>query len=349
MWSAPRHESEQNVGVSREVFGAGVDNHVDAMIDGFLRDVYFPKSRSATVQEELEAFRRRGLVGVAHIGRDFSEWWDRREELLVPRVMGGMVEFSNIMNVLLGGRSFQDDVLPALEPGFTLVARRLSFDSLPSSPTPQLPGFAGIFRLQSENDIRAVVPSAFQSLVTIANMERGKEGKGSPLLLEFDELHGVKIYSASFEPPASKQAAPLGIEFNFSPSLAMVGSRVVLASNRELARVLVEKLTELDKALKARDSTPVSESFGDFVMLKSVEISKLLESNLEMMIAHIMVEESKSPEEARFQMGAIQDALGFVGRLELRSSRRDHGLELNLTLRARDRHVDASPEKKRKF
>ena len=147
------------------------------------------------------------------------------------------------------------------------------------------------------------------------------------------------MYSAAFEDPTGEKSDRPGIEFNFSPSLAVVGSRVVLASNQELARVLIAELGKVDALAETKSARSRPGSPTDFIALDSAEIAKLVDANRELLISHTMVEESKARDEATFQVEAIKDALGFVEGLDLRSVRRGDGLELQVTLRTSDRHV----------
>lgn len=293
--------------------------------------VFFPSDDSALDYQEVGRLRRHGLVGIVHIRRDLARWWESRETYLNAKGLGDLVNFSNVMNVIFGGRSFQDEVLPALESGLTLLARRVSYEELGAAPSPQIPGFAAILRLRDAERFSRSMQAAFQSLVGIANADRAQKGKPLSFLVQTEDIHGVKVHTASAGKPEDASAPP-GIEYNFSPSLAVVGSRVVISSNRDLAEIVVRELSRKPPSttIPAVDSRRRP---NDLIQLDAAEIDRLVEANADVIAAKAMLDDGIGPDEAEGRVRAIRELLGLVDSLDVRTRHRGRTAAITLSLR----------------
>ncbi len=291
---------------------------------------FFPVTGAAAELEELSRIARQGMIGAIHLRRGFAQWWEKKEDFLVPGAVGELTtNFRNVMNVIFAGHSFEDEVLPELEPGFTLVTSRVKYEGLDAPPHPQIPAFAGIFRLKNAEKFNRSMTSAFQSLVSLVNLDRAQKQKGAALLLNQVKVGEVDIYSSNFDQPREKKNGPLGIEYNFSPSFAVVGSKVILSSHLELARKLVEALSS--KTAPAAKEEPRG---IDLAVVNAGELDGILNANRQILIDKSMLDEGISREEADLRYAALSEAIRLFNdaRLETRSQDRTSTIQLELRL-----------------
>jgi len=288
---------------------------------------FFPTAAADPLARRLE---KRGVLGVLRIDRDLSRWWAEREELLVPSAAGNLLEFSQFMNNVLA-RNFQDEVLPELGAGITLVARNQEYRGLSDPPRPAIPGFAGVFELKSAPELGTRLAAAFQTLVGLINLDQAmkkKEG-GMVMLLKTDKVGEVDFHTVSLNLP---KEAKLGIAYNFTPSLAVVGSRVVISSSQELAKLLVEELVGAGKEAPGAPS-PARDTF----FIDSDAVGSILGQNLELLVSANMLKKGIGKAEADGEMNALLDVLKQLRDLRLwfgkESGKEGEVVKLKVTLR----------------
>src|SRR5581483_10940485 len=96
-------------------------------------------------------------------------------------------DFSNF----LGGKSFSNDLLPAIAPQMQFVATRQDFKAAGvAAPTTQLPAGALVVRIKpgQQKAVRGPLRLLFQSIVTFVNLDAAQ--KGRPALELKDETRG---------------------------------------------------------------------------------------------------------------------------------------------------------------
>src|SRR6185503_18172482 len=92
-----------------------------ALGEGGLADKYrgfFPDAAVESLRSRLE---KRGILAMVELHRNLSQWWERREDLLVSQAAGSLAGFEQVMSVIFQGKNFQDEVLPEFGPTITLV------------------------------------------------------------------------------------------------------------------------------------------------------------------------------------------------------------------------------------
>lgn len=293
-----------------------------------LESVFFPEQGAALDEREVRHLVSRGLAGLIHLRRDMASWWEIKEGFLNPKGERSLVEFNNVMNLFFGGRSFQDEVLPKFRHGVTLLARRVSFEELEQPPSPTLPGFAAIFRIEDAGTFGRSLQAGFQSVVGFINVTQAQEGKETAFLVETERVGPVKVFTAVGDLDAVTKGRRPGIEHNFSPSLAVVGDRVIIGSHREIAIHLVKEL----QVLGQQTATSLGAAPVDSLVLKASAIVELLELNRDVLATKMMFDEGIERDEAEGRLKAIFQALGLLDGLEARTSLEESSLNLRVRL-----------------
>ncbi len=272
--------------------------------------VFFPEARSGEVARCLE---ERGSLAILEIHRSLAEWWEKREELLQSRAVGGLTEFSQVMSIAFGGRNFQDEVLPELGPTITFVARNQDYADLKEKPRPSIPAFAAVFELKKASEFSTSMIAAFQTIIGIINADRAqKKQEGmAMMLLKNEKVGNVDLHTVDLGSPGS---AKPGMAHNFSPGLAIVGNRVVISSSRELARVLAE---ELGGTKGGGGTAPKESPASDSLVIRSAPLLAVLRENIEFLIADSMLKKGKSKDEAEGEMKTLLDVVNRLGNLHV--------------------------------
>jgi hypothetical protein len=299
-----------------------------ALAEGGLADKYrgfFPDSAAESLRSRLE---KRGILAMVELRRNLSQWWERREDLLVSQAAGSLVGFEQVMSAIFQGRNFQDEVLPEFGPTITLVARNQEYADLPKKPQPAIPGFAGVFELKSAQKFGDSITAGFQTFIGIMNADQAQKKKegGMSMLLKTEKMGEVEVQTVSLRLP--KDSAP-GMPYNFTPSMAVVGSRVVISSSRELAKVLVEELNS--PAGKAAPGAKPSDS----LVVDGAAVQSILELNRDLLVNDNMMKKGSSKESAEGEIGAFLDALKRVRDLNVETVKDGDTVKLRLVLRSR--------------
>ncbi|HVR73763.1 MAG TPA: hypothetical protein VMT52_05500 [Planctomycetota bacterium] len=292
---------------------------------------FYPEVIPDRVEERL---RKRGVLAFTRITRDLAQWWGDREDLITPGAVGGLIEFAQVMSLAFGGRNFQDEVLPELGSTILLVARNQEYKGMAEKPAPAIPGFAVIFQLKNAKEFGEDMETAFQSIIGLINFDRAQKKKegGMTMRLKPEKVGDVSLYTVVLK-SLGKEEKP-GIEHNFTPSLAVVGSRVVLGSSGELTKVLIEELTALGdpRPASAGKTTPRGGA-ADVIQVDARAALSILSANKDVLVANSMLKEGKTKNEAE---GEIQMALDVLQRLlDLRIESGKTGSEHFLTLKLR--------------
>ena len=287
---------------------------------------FFPDVVPDVVRQRLE---KRGILAVAELQRNLAQWWEKREELLTSKAAGDLIEFSNVMNIVFGPRSFQDEVLPDLGPTIAIVSRNQEYKGLSGTPQPAIPGFAAIFQLKNVEESRDSMAAAFNSIVSIINLDRAqkKTMDGMSMLAKIENVGEVEMHTVAFNTRSKAKDQKPGLLHNFTPSLAVVGSRVVLSSSAELTRILIEELSSVPESKTGAGKAP------DTIAIDGPAVRSILEANKEVYVADQMVKKGISKPQAEEELKLLQSVLQQLRDLRIQSSRQDGAMSLDLKLR----------------
>ncbi|MBI4605616.1 MAG: hypothetical protein HY721_26930, partial [Planctomycetes bacterium] len=298
---------------------------------------FFPEIVPDGVKERLQ---KRGVLAVTQIHRNLAQWWENREALLDAKAAGDLIQFSQVMSIVFGGRNFQDEILPELGPTVTIVACNQEYKDLPAKPQPAIPAFAGIFELKNAADASKDMVAAFYTLVGIINADRAQKKKegGMSMIPRPEKVGDVDMHTVSLN--LQKDAKP-GLPHNFTPSMAVVGSRVVLSSSTELAKILVEELSKV--------SEPKTGAAGakDSIVIDARAVHGILTDNLDVIVADNMLKNGKSRAEAEGELKAALEILPSLKDLRIESWRKDGAVRARAELRTSfgSKAVKAEPAK----
>src|SRR6185503_20318759 len=118
--------------------------------------------------------------------------------------------------------------------------------------------------------------------------QKKKEG-AMGMLLKTEKVGDVELQTVSMRLP--KDTAP-GLPYNFTPSLAVVGSRLVISSSRELAKILVEELNA------AAGKTAPAAKPSDSLVLDGAALESILSLNRDLLVNDSMMKKGSSKEAA---------------------------------------------------
>jgi hypothetical protein len=280
---------------------------------------FFPPSGPDPLAVRLE---KRGVLALGELHRNLKEWFDRREDLLVPQAAGQLAGFDGMMSSIFGGKSFRDEILPAIGTRILLVAQNQSYPGLDRKPVPAIPGFGLVLEMRGAKDFGTGLASAFGTLVGIANAQ----GQVS-FTVKTEKSGDAEMQVAT---PGKAKEAGAGIVDNFSPSLAVVGSRVVISSSVELARAIVEELSGTKG-----DGTAGKKQVPDCLRVDAEALGTILKQNFDVLVADSMSKKVISREQAERETNVILDVLKTLRDLRVTSGKEDDTFRLTLTLRHR--------------
>lgn len=178
-----------------------------------------------------------GRIAAFSFHRDLAALYKQRTTLLTPETLAAFNRVEVGLSSLVPGRSFSEDIIGSLGTRITMVAARPDFTGFAGEPAIKLPAFALVLdpsNLDAATDIATLL---FQTTITVINSQ-ARDRASEPMVLSFEPHQGTTVaYGRHLRWPASKD---LPIDYNFSPAIARVGSRLVVSSTRTLAKQLVD-------------------------------------------------------------------------------------------------------------
>ncbi len=261
-----------------------------------------------------------GLIAGWTLNRDFAGWYQRREELLQPKVLPEFDKFESGLANILPNRDYGSDILPTIGRNLTLVAAPQSFAHLNSKPGLQLPGFGFIVDLAKPEEGAEILQLLLQTLTSIANLNAGQQGR-EPWLLSAETYRDVQIQFGKYSQKPKGERLP--IIFNFMPAGARVGNRYVVCSSIDLCRQLIDA----SKALAAERSGMSPQDFR--FEARGSPLAKALEVNQELLEAR-SVQEGKSPEQAKLEVTTLFKLLRAIDSFRITTGEERDGYELRV-------------------
>ena len=285
---------------------------------------FFPKTPRSDFHQNIQ---KRGLLGSIRLSRDISEWWENSAAFLEPQAAGSLAQFSAALSMFFGGLNFQDEVLPQLGETISLVFRNPPKNEGRPSPSPSIPGGALIIELKDAKKFGRPFIVAFNSLVSILNITRMQQDANAPSMLVRPEKVGkVDCYRVDLGLPENPENP--GIEYNFTPSLAVTGNRVILGSTFDLVKALVEE----SEKTGASGKTVVPSYARDRIYIDGRALASILGANLDFLAAQQVVNKGVSLDEAKKELAVIGELLSFTRDLEIESFREEEAARLKLRL-----------------
>jgi hypothetical protein len=236
--------------------------------------------------------------------RDIAEMWLRAGDLFDENTNDEMAKAESNLSTLFSGKDFAEEVLGALKPEIQFIAARQDFTDAKAQPAIKLPAFAAVFALKDPDTMRPEFQRTFKSLIGFLNVIGAQNGQPQ---LDWDskEMDGIEMISAYYTPdrdePNLKRAR---IHFNFSPSVAFVGERMIVSSSRQLSGQLAAAVSKASSVISSAGTNTAA-------VLKLPVLRDVLEDNRSQLVAQNMLEEGRSKEEAEKHIGILMTVLGL--------------------------------------
>ncbi|MEQ1827323.1 MAG: hypothetical protein ABL921_15305 [Pirellula sp.] len=355
-------EKLRNAGVAKGLFNERVDNFVaELLVGGVLANLR--KTDYATAALDLnqsglslhvstphqrdwepprayffgssELAAAPGMLNVNHrlfalsAHRDISQMWLRCGDLLTDKANDQLAVADTQLTTFFSGRDFGEDILGSLESDVQIVGKVQDFASVLPQPTIKLPAFAIEFQMKNPEETRNELRRVFQAFVGFVNITGSMNGRPQ-LDLGLEKEGNVQFVTATYLPKHDqRESLDATIEFNFSPTLAFSGKRVVLSSSTPLARELLApvSLPQNDKATVAKETdagaTDANAAHSNTIaMLDARVLQQILQTNRPQLVANNMLEKGHSKEAAESEIGLLLELAGFF---------RDARLSLDVT------------------
>lgn len=268
------------------------------------REYHFGEGEVATAPPLIELQNRLFAVS-AH--RDMSQMWLRNGDFLSAKAVDGMAKADAQFGVFFSGRDFGEDILGSFDSGIQMVGRVQDFGDRRPQPAIKLPEFALVFQMKDAEKTQPEMRRTFQSFIGFLNVTGSMEGRPQLDLgmetVKSDAGDG-QLYTATFvasQDERDSMAAPM--QFNFSPTLAFAGDRIVFSSSIPLAKDLVTSDANQD------ENAPPSNTA---VAFNGETLKNILEENREQLVASNMLSKGHSKQEAEGEIGFLLELVGFL-------------------------------------
>jgi hypothetical protein len=203
---------------------------------------------------ETEAFPIPFPVLTATIHRDWVQWYEHREDLLLAQLLPEFDKFETGLANILPGKDFAEDILARLAGPFSLVVAPQTYPHLKGTPGMKLPAVAVVMELSEPDRGGDVFQLFLQTVIAVANFEAQKQGR-QPWILASQVHEGVSLsYAKPLEIPQGDQLPAIA---NLQPAGGQVGRHYVMATSLELCQQLVTALQEQTSA-STEAGTPAS-------------------------------------------------------------------------------------------
>ncbi len=254
-----------------------------------------------------------GMVASVTAWRDLSGWWLSKEELFDEGTVAGLVQADSQISTLFAGLDFGGEVLGALQPGIQLVADQQEYAE-GFRPAIRLPSFALTGKLKDPKEMGRKFKNAFQSVMGFVNY--GLSDQGLP---QFDvntsNTASGSVCSSQMVPDSDVPADLL--VHNFSPTLMVVGDRLIISSTMALA----EKIAGQDLAGLAesrRGSGDSGTATNTLIEIDLQQVSSALAENRESLVAQNMLENGHDRKTADAEIDGLLALAGLLKSFEAR-------------------------------
>ncbi len=241
--------------------------------------------------------------------RDLSQMWLRSGDLLSDRANDQLAVADTTLTTFFSGRDFGEDILGSFASDVQIVGMEQDFTNVLPQPAIKLPAFALQFQMKEPEETQRELRRVFQSFIGFLNVTGAQNGQPQ-LDLGMDVVGDAQLITASYVPDRDqRESLNAKIQFNFSPTMAFAGERIILASSTSLARMLIESSRE-DEGAEIGDSNTNGK-------LEATTLRRILDANRSQLVANNMLEKGHSKQAAEGEIGLLLELLGFFRELRL--------------------------------
>lgn len=261
--------------------------------------------------------------------RDLGGMWLAAPDLLDEKGNAGLSQADSNLSNLFAGKEFGREILGAFEPDWQLVLARQDYAKTGGGvPDIKLPAGAIVLRMKDPEAMQRQLKVAFQSIVGFLNIAGGQNGLPQ-LDLNTERRDGGMIVSAEYMMDDDAQRTNGKIYHNFSPTVAVVGDRFIIASTKRFAATLVDAVKQPAADSAAGDAAaPVNTALE----IDAAVVRQLLEDNRGQLVAQNMLTKGHGKEQAEAEIGTILDLLSWFDKASLRLTTPSDKLELELAV-----------------
>lgn len=264
--------------------------------------------------------------------RDLSAMWQAGPDLFTEAVATQMAQTDSGLSNVLGGKSFSGDVLGAFKPQIQFVVVRQDYPDGAQKPSMRLPAGALVMEVKPKQfeAVHKHFRVGFQTIVALANLDGAQ--KGRPLLEMQSEKRGKSniefaTYSADDQLKPDKSSRGKDDTYlNFSPSLVISNTHLILSSTRQLA----EELADLD----ANEQGDQSIADNTLIQLKPALAAELIKANREQLIAKNMLEKGHDRATAEKEIDLLQAIVTYFSEASVRLVAGKDTIRLSAELKA---------------
>lgn len=265
--------------------------------------------------------------------RDLSQMWLRAGDLLTEKGLDQVETADSQLTTFFAGRDFGEDILGGLHHDIQVVGRVVDRTDRRPRPAIQLPAVAMQFRMRTPERTGPELRRVFQSFVGFFNVTGATNGNPQwDLGLESVATPNgpAQLVTATVLPqPDEIDSVNAALPFNFSPTIAFAGQRVILSSTTELAREMVTASSD-----RTGDPTGIpATSANTSVVVHAAAVRSLLDANRESLIAGSMLEKGHSRDAAQAEIDLLLELVGMLDRATLDLKVTDERMELSAGLR----------------
>jgi hypothetical protein len=268
--------------------------------------------------------------------RDLGGMWMAGPELFDEKGNAELSQADSNLSTLFGGKEFGREILGAFEPDWQVVLARQDYSKASGAvPEIKLPAGAVVFRMKEPEKMQRQLKVAFQSIVGFLNIIGGQNGL--PPLDQNTERRGDSlIVSAEYMLDDAAEYKNGKIYHNFSPTVAVVGDRFIVASTKQFAATLVDAASAPASSTDADSKTADSKTdppTNTAIEIDAAVVHKLLDDNRAQLIAQNVLEKGHAKEKAAAEIGTLLDVLSWFEKASLKLNTPSDRVDLELGVR----------------
>lgn len=261
--------------------------------------------------------------------RDLSQMWLRAGELLTEKGNDQLAVADTTLTTFFSGRDFGEDILGSLDSDVQLVGMEQDFTDVLPQPAIKLPAFALQFRMKDAAETKPELRRIFQSFVGFLNVVGAMNGQ-PPLDLGMESIGEADLVTATYVPDRDeRESRSAKIQFNFSPTVAFDGDRIIIASSTPIARKLIEPNSDSENTNEVEAAVQDSNTAA---RLDVPPLKRILESNRSQLVANSMLEKGHGKEAAEAEIGLLLELLGFFRDVRLNLDVTDSQMALQVAV-----------------
>ncbi len=292
------------------------------------REYFFGETQHAAAPSLLEVEDRLFAIS-AH--RDLSQMWLRSGDLLSDKANDGIAKADTQLSTFFSGRDFGEDILGALESDVQIVGKAQDFSEVLPRPAIKLPAFALQFQMKTPDETTSELRRVFQSFIGFLNVVGAMNGQPQ-LDLGMETLGDAKLVTATYVPSRDQRdSMDAPINFNFSPSIAFAGKRIIFSSTTQLARELVSEPEVSDSGNVVSERATRNTD----ILFNANTLKQVLDDNQSQLVANNMLEKGHDKQAAEAEIGLLLELVGMFKDATFQLDVSDDELLLDVRL-----HVD---------